>query len=87
MISGLLEKLRVPFVKVQDSRKISKSKSWLQIILVTSVEVTAFIWGVRELKGLQSWELIVYDQMLRSRPREAPDQRILLVKSLTRISN
>ena len=80
MISGLLEKLRVPFAKVQDSHKTSKNKSWLQIILVTSVGVTAFIWGVRELKWLQSWELIVYDQMLRSRPREAPDQRILLVK-------
>ncbi|MEH2247559.1 CHASE2 domain-containing protein [Nostoc sp.] len=80
MISGLLEKLRVPFVKVQDSRKTSKSKSWLQIILVTSVGVTAFIWGIRELKWLQPWELIVYDQMLRSRPIEEPDKRILLVK-------
>ncbi|MBN3927614.1 CHASE2 domain-containing serine/threonine-protein kinase, partial [Nostoc sp. NMS4] len=80
MISGLLEKLRVPFVKVQDSRETSKSKSWLQIIFVTSVGVTAFIWGIRELKWLQPWELRVYDQMLRSRPAEAPDGRILLVK-------
>ncbi|WP_225912399.1 CHASE2 domain-containing protein [Nostoc flagelliforme] len=80
MISGLLQKLRVPFVKVQDSRETFKSKSWLQIILVTSVGVTAFIWGVRELKWLQPWELRVYDQMLRSRPSEAPDKRILLVK-------
>ncbi|MFN6481940.1 MULTISPECIES: CHASE2 domain-containing serine/threonine-protein kinase [unclassified Nostoc] len=80
MISGLLEKLRVPFVKVQDSHETSKSKSWLQIIFVTSVGVTAFIWGVRELTWLQPWELRVYDQMLRSRPPEAPDRRILLVK-------
>ncbi|MEH1845395.1 MAG: CHASE2 domain-containing serine/threonine-protein kinase [Nostoc sp.] len=80
MISGLLEKLRVPFVKVQDSRKTSKSKSWLQIILVTSVGVTAFIWEIRELKWLQPWELRVYDQMLRSRPAQPPDKRILLVK-------
>jgi CHASE2 domain-containing sensor protein/predicted Ser/Thr protein kinase len=29
---------------------------------------------------MQPWELIVYDQMLRSRPTKAPDQRILLVK-------
>ncbi|MEH2044472.1 CHASE2 domain-containing protein [Nostoc sp.] len=79
MISGLLEKLRVPFLKVQDSRETSKSKSWLQIIFVTSVGVTAFIWGVRELKWLQPWELRVYDQMLRSRPAQAPDRRILLV--------
>lgn len=80
MISRLLEKFRVPFVKVQDSRETSKSKSWLQMILVTSVGVTAFIWGVRELKWLQPWELRVYDQMLRSRPSEAPERRILLVK-------
>ncbi|MBG1268011.1 CHASE2 domain-containing protein [Nostoc sp. WHI] len=80
MISGLLEKLRVPFVKVQDSRETSFSKSWLQIILVTSVGVTALIWGVRELKWLQPWEFRVYDQMLRSRPAQAPDRRILLVK-------
>ncbi|MEH2423551.1 MAG: CHASE2 domain-containing serine/threonine-protein kinase [Nostoc sp.] len=80
MISGLLEKLRVPFTKVQDSRETSKSKSWLQIILLTSVGVTAFIWGVRELKWLEPWELRVYDQMLRSRPVQPPDRRILLVK-------
>ncbi|MBN3963441.1 CHASE2 domain-containing serine/threonine-protein kinase [Nostoc sp. NMS8] len=80
MISGLLEKLRVPLVKVQDSRETSKSKSWLQIIFVTSLGVTAFIWGVRQLKWLQPWELRVYDQMLRSRPIQAPDRRILLVK-------
>lgn len=80
MISGLLEKLRVPFVKIQDSRETSKSKSWLQIILVTSVGVTAFIGGIRELKWLQPWELRVYDQMLRSRPAQPPDKRILLVK-------
>ncbi|MFW9264908.1 CHASE2 domain-containing protein [Nostoc sp. CALU 546] len=80
MISGLLEKLRFPFVKVQDSRETSKSKSWLPIIFVTSVGVTAFIWGVRELRWLQPWELRVYDQMLRSRPAQAPDRRILLVK-------
>lgn len=80
MISGLLEKLRVPFVKVQDSGETSFSKSWLQIILITSVGVTALIWGVRELKWLQPWELRVYDQMLRSHPPQAPDRRILLVK-------
>jgi CHASE2 domain-containing sensor protein/predicted Ser/Thr protein kinase len=80
VISGLLEKLRVPFVKDRDSRETSFSNSWLQIILVTSVGVTALIWGVRELKWLQPWELRVYDQMLRSRPVQPPDQRILLVK-------
>ncbi|MBE9033644.1 CHASE2 domain-containing protein [aff. Roholtiella sp. LEGE 12411] len=80
MISGLLEKLRTAFVTDQGSRETSPRDNWLQIILVTSVVVTAFIWGVRELKWMQPWELIVYDQMLRSRPTKAPDKRILLVK-------
>ncbi|MEH2014960.1 CHASE2 domain-containing protein [Nostoc sp.] len=52
----------------------------LRTLFVTSLAATCLVWGVRELKWLQSWELIVYDQMLRSRPREAPDRRILLVK-------
>ncbi|WP_445634406.1 non-specific serine/threonine protein kinase [Nostoc sp. DSM 114161] len=79
MISGLLEKLRVPFVKDRNSGKTSLGNSWLQVIFVSSVAVTASIWGVRELKWLQPWELRVYDQMLRSRPTEGPDGRILLV--------
>jgi CHASE2 domain-containing sensor protein/predicted Ser/Thr protein kinase len=80
VISGLLAKLRTAFVRDKGSRETSPRDNWLQIILVTSVGVTALIWGVRELKLMQPWELIVYDQMLRSRPTKAPDQRILLVK-------
>ncbi len=79
MISGFLEKLRVPFVKDRNSRQTSLGNSWLQVILVSSVAVTGSIWGIRELNWLQPWELRVYDQMLRSRPLEPPDERILLV--------
>lgn len=80
MISGILQKLRAAFTKDQGYRDSSPTKKWLQIVLVTSVGVTALVWGVRELKWLQSWELKVYDQMLRSRPVEGPDRRILIVK-------
>ncbi|MBW4615908.1 MAG: CHASE2 domain-containing protein [Desmonostoc vinosum HA7617-LM4] len=80
MISGLLEYLRTAFTKDQVSRETSATNNWLPIILLTSVGVTAFVWGVRELKWLQPWELRVYDEMLRSRPLEASDKRILLVK-------
>ncbi|MEC4813022.1 MAG: CHASE2 domain-containing serine/threonine-protein kinase [Scytonema sp. PMC 1069.18] len=52
---------------------------WLRTVLVTSMGATALILGAWELKMLQSWELKAYDQMLRLRPREAPDPRILLV--------
>ncbi|MBW4669945.1 MAG: CHASE2 domain-containing protein [Cyanomargarita calcarea GSE-NOS-MK-12-04C] len=57
----------------------NKSKSWLLSILLSSLGVTTFIWGVRELKWLQSWELKAYDQMLLSRQEEKPDERIVLV--------
>jgi CHASE2 domain-containing sensor protein/tRNA A-37 threonylcarbamoyl transferase component Bud32 len=78
-MSGILEKLRAAFVKDKSYRDTSLNKNWLLIILGTSLGVTALVWGIRELKWLQSWELKAYDQMLRSRPMEAPDTRILLV--------
>jgi len=80
VISGLLEKLRTAFTRDNGSRETSPSDRWLQTILITSVGVSAFIWGVRELRWLQPWELRVYDQMLRSRPPQAHNKRILLVK-------
>ncbi|MEA5515206.1 CHASE2 domain-containing serine/threonine-protein kinase [Nodularia sp. UHCC 0506] len=80
MISGILEQLRAAFAKDKTYRDTSPRNPWLQVILVTSLGVTALVWGVRELKWLQSWELKAYDQMLRSRPVEAPDPRILLVE-------
>ncbi|MBH8554838.1 CHASE2 domain-containing protein [Nostocaceae cyanobacterium CENA357] len=79
MISGILEKLRAALAKYQGYGDSPANKNWWQIILFTSLGVTTLIWGVRELKELQSWELKAYDQMLRSRPIEPPDPRILLV--------
>ncbi len=79
MISGILEKLRAVLPRNQGYSDASANKNWWQIILVTSLGVTTLVWGVRELKWLQSWELKAYDQMLRSRPAEPPDSRILLV--------
>ncbi|MDB9316993.1 CHASE2 domain-containing protein [Nodularia spumigena] len=80
MISGILKKLRAAFAKDKTYRDTFSQKPWLQLILVTSLGVTALVWGVRELKWLQPWELKAYDQMLRSRPVEPPDHRILLVE-------
>jgi CHASE2 domain-containing sensor protein len=48
-------------------------------VLVTSWVVTSLVLGVRSLGVLQSWELKSYDQLLRQRPSELPDSRILLV--------
>ncbi|MDJ0799771.1 MAG: CHASE2 domain-containing protein [Calothrix sp. MO_167.B12] len=51
----------------------------LLALLLTSVSVSAVIWGMRELKWLQRWELNAYDSMLRLRTPEKPDPRIVIV--------
>lgn len=79
MINGILNQLRAAFIKDKIYHDTGFNKNWWQIILVTSLGATALVWGVRELKWLQSWELKAYDQMLRSRPVELPDPRILVV--------
>jgi CHASE2 domain-containing sensor protein/predicted Ser/Thr protein kinase len=92
VIIGLLQKFRVNLFKdklpvklrtkeatLRTSKKDSSPKGWLAMIFLTSVGVSTALLGVRELKWLQPWELNVYDQMMRSRPKEAPDKRILLV--------
>lgn len=51
----------------------------LQMVLLTSLVATACVSGVRYLGGLQPWELQAFDQLLRLRPAEPSDQRILIV--------
>ncbi|MEA5566722.1 CHASE2 domain-containing serine/threonine-protein kinase [Anabaena sp. UHCC 0399] len=79
MISGILNRLKSAFIKDKSYRDTSFNQHWWQIILVTTLGVTTLVWVSRELKWLQSWELKAYDQMLRSRPVEPPDPRILVV--------
>ncbi|MBD2438682.1 CHASE2 domain-containing protein [Nostoc sp. FACHB-110] len=80
MISGILQKLRTALAQDQNSRDFFGNIRWWQMVMLTSVGVTAVVWGMRELRFLQSWELKAYDQLLRSRPIEPPDSRLLLVK-------
>ncbi|MEE6159936.1 CHASE2 domain-containing serine/threonine-protein kinase [Cylindrospermopsis raciborskii DSH] len=62
---------------------IARSKrdlhNFWSVILATSMGVTGVIWGVSEMKWLQSMELGIYDRMLRLRHREPIDRRLLLV--------
>ncbi|MBG1269837.1 CHASE2 domain-containing protein [Nostoc sp. WHI] len=55
------------------------SKRRLQTVLVLSVVITALVMGVRHLGLLQAVELKAFDQLLRLRPREQPDRRLLVV--------
>ncbi|BBD58595.1 serine/threonine protein kinase with Chase2 sensor [Nostoc sp. HK-01] len=80
MISGILQYLRTALTQNQDYRDTLTKIHWWRMVVVTSVGVTTLVWGMRELKWLQPWELKAYDQMLRSRPSESPDPRLLLVK-------
>jgi CHASE2 domain-containing sensor protein/predicted Ser/Thr protein kinase len=65
--------------KIQDSVGRITAYNWLIVVFLTSLGVTASIWGIRELKWLEKLELGTYDLMLRSRPVEPADGRILLV--------
>ena len=51
----------------------------LPLILNTSLAVAALVFGVRMLGFWQLWELSAFDTMMRSRPVEPPDNRILVV--------
>lgn len=46
---------------------------------VVSLAVAGLVIGVRELGGLQPWELSSYDQMVRLQHERSPDPRLLIV--------
>ena len=54
-------------------------KTRLFVALVSSVAATALVMGVRQLGALQTWELQAFDQLMRLRPPEPPDPRLLIV--------
>lgn len=62
----------------QTTNTKSQIEIW-KIVLLASVIGTGLIMGVRHLGMLQRWELQAYDQIMRSRPDEAQDQRILVI--------
>ena len=51
----------------------------LRTLCVTSLVVTSIVMGGRSLGIMQRWELKAYDHLLRQRPSETADSRILLV--------
>ena len=53
-------------------------RSW-QTVFFASLAATALVLGIRHLGGLQHWELQAYDHLLRLRPPELQDQRILII--------
>lgn len=48
-------------------------------VLLASVAITALVLGVRQMGWLQTQELQAYDQMIRLRPDDGPDRRLLVI--------
>ncbi|HEY9862111.1 MAG TPA: CHASE2 domain-containing protein, partial [Candidatus Obscuribacterales bacterium] len=59
-----------------------RSRSWknLRVGLATSILTTTIVMGIRFLGALQSVELKAFDALMRQRPPEGPDPRILVVE-------
>jgi CHASE2 domain-containing sensor protein len=54
-------------------------KSLFKTVLLTSLAVTVPIVGIRFLGGFEGLELAAYDDFIRRRPAEKPDDRIVIV--------
>lgn len=52
----------------------------IPVIFTASLAITTAIMGARSLGLSQNWELAAFDSMMRSRPDEGKDNRILIVK-------
>ena len=63
----------------QQNTQLLPSTRRFKTVLVASLVVTALVMGVRHLGMLQTWELQAYDQLMRLRPDEGPDSRLLVV--------
>ncbi|HIK14892.1 MAG TPA: CHAT domain-containing protein [Leptolyngbyaceae cyanobacterium M33_DOE_097] len=59
--------------------KVHNLKSKIFPVLLSSVMVTTLVMGMRYVGGLQAWELQAFDQLMRSRPEEPQDSRLLIV--------
>ena len=51
----------------------------LKIAFLTSVFVACLVAGMRSLAVFQSWELAAFDFLMRHRPLETPDSRLLII--------
>jgi len=63
----------------QLSQKYKPSLAFAKSVLIASAAVTLSLMGARQLGILEPLELSAYDQMLRWRPDEKPDSRLLVV--------
>jgi len=53
--------------------------SGLAVVAIATLVTSGAVLGVRHFHGLEPLELAIFDQMIRLRPEEAPDPRIVVV--------
>ncbi|MTJ51926.1 CHASE2 domain-containing protein [Anabaena sp. UHCC 0253] len=76
MMSQLKSKIDALLFNPQLSQAISR---WSSKVLIVSVGMTVIVLGIRQLGGLQSLELQAFDYLVRQRPNEPEDKRLLIV--------
>lgn len=69
--------LQLEYLRV--SQELPKRKIKKRTVLLTSMATTALVFAARWFGLTQGAELAAYDHLLRLRPREAPDNRFLIV--------
>ncbi|WP_089094095.1 CHASE2 domain-containing protein [Nodularia sp. NIES-3585] len=61
------------------TRGVINRRKALSAVMLASIVLTPLLMGVRYFGLLQSWELMAFDHLLRLRPQEQPDSRILII--------
>ena len=76
-MSKISNKIRSAVAQV--SQMYKPSLAFAKSVLIASAAVTLSLMGARQVGILEPIELSVYDQMVRWRPEEQPDSRLLVV--------
>jgi CHASE2 domain-containing sensor protein len=78
MMPLLWAELHVKQKQIRSDRKSINFRPAMFALLLASI-FTGLLMGVRYFGLLQSWELMAFDHLLRLRPQEKPDSRILVI--------
>jgi hypothetical protein len=69
-------------LQVGTKREAVAIKQWnFQAVLLTSLTMLGMLMGIRQMGWLQAWELQAYDHLMRIRPSEKPDPRLLIIEN------
>ena len=74
-----LQGLKFLFLKCQLPKLTELRLVRFRSVLIGGTVILGLLYGVKQLGGLQQLELLVFDQMMRSRPDKVTDPRLLLV--------